>query len=113
LYGSSLILGTVGVSLRQHPDLEIVPLGSPLPALPELTALAPDVVLFDLRSASPDLAGSWLEARPHLLLIGLDADSDQTVFWAGERSRVLSIQDLVQVIQADPGHAQDRKRRAR
>lgn len=98
LYGSSLILGAVGASLRRYPDLEILSMGSPLPAEQDLAALAPDVVLFDLGSARPDLAGSMLEVGPRLLLIGLDADSDRMLIWAGEGSRVLSVEDLVSMI---------------
>jgi len=103
LYGSSLILDTVGVSLRRYPGLEILPLDAPLPGGQELAALAPDVVLFDLRSARPNLPGAMLEARPHLLLIGLDGDSDRVVTWAGEGSRVLSVEHLMRVIKEKGG----------
>lgn len=73
-------------------------MGSPLPADPGLAALAPDVVLFDLRSARPALAGSMLEVGPRLLLIGLDAEGERAVIWAGQGSRALSVDDLVSMI---------------
>lgn len=102
LYGSSLILGTVGWSLERYPELEVLRLASPLPEQQELAALAPDVVLFDVRSSRPNLAGSMLEARPGLLLIGLDADSDRAVIWTGEGSRALSAEDLFRVMTGRP-----------
>jgi hypothetical protein len=98
VYGKSLILETVRAGLGRYPHLELVPLAPPLPTLQELEGLAPDVILFDVESARPEAALALLEARPNLLLIGLDPDSDQLLLWTGERSHALTVQDLVQVI---------------
>jgi len=103
LYGKSLILGTVGASLRQYPRLEIVSLTSPLPAAQELGALAPDVIIFDVEAAHPESALSLLETRPSLLLIGIGPSSDQMLLWSGRQSQALAMQDLVEIIQAQNG----------
>lgn len=105
LYGKSIILGTVGASLRRCADLEVLALTSPLPSAQELGVLSPDVILFDLEAAHPDSALSLLETRPHLLLVGINPENDQMFLWSGEQGRVLNTQDLLHVIrvsQEDP-----------
>ncbi|MEW5956752.1 MAG: hypothetical protein AB1801_03440 [Chloroflexota bacterium] len=99
LYGRSVILGTVGASLQQYPHLELVSLVPPLPAAQELGALAPDVIIFDVGAARPEAAIALLEARPHLLLIGIDPGSDRMLLWSGQQSRALAMQDVVHVIE--------------
>jgi hypothetical protein len=98
LYGRSLILGTLGASLKRYPHLEIVPLSPPLPTVAELGALAPDVIVFDVEAARPESAIALLEARPSLLLIGIDPSSDQMLLWCGQHSRARTMQDVVQAI---------------
>jgi hypothetical protein len=102
LYGRSMILGAVEASLRRYAHLELISLAPPFPAAQELGALAPDVIIFDLEAAHPESALSLLEARPSLLLIGIDPDSDRMLVWSGQRSRALAMQDLVQVINGLP-----------
>ncbi|MBI5034617.1 MAG: hypothetical protein HZB51_29195 [Chloroflexi bacterium] len=73
---------------------------SPLPTLTELCALMPDVSIFDNNVAQPELAMSLLEERLSLLLIGVNSGGDQTLFWSGQQSRIMSMQDQVRVINA-------------
>jgi hypothetical protein len=98
LYGQSVILGTVGASLQARPHLEVISLSSPFPAAQELAALAPDVVIFDTDAARPEPALSLLEARPNLLLIGIDPESEQLLVLSGQPCDALTIDDLVRVI---------------
>jgi hypothetical protein len=102
LYGRSLILESVGASLQQYSRMEIVFLSPPLPTEQELGALAPDVIIFDVDAAHPELAISLLKECPSLLLIGIDPGSDQMLLWSGQTSRVLTTDGLVQMIE---GHA--------
>lgn len=99
LYGKSIILGTIGASLRLYPELEIIPLAPPLPDFQALKALAPHVILYDIQATLPETALALLEACPGLLLIGVDPDQNETRVWSGRQLHALSIQDLVQVIQ--------------
>jgi len=103
LYGKSLILGTIGISLQQYPQLEIVSLSPQLPTAQELAALAPDVIIFDVEAACPEFAICLLEARPSLLLIGIGPSSDQMLLWSGQHLRAVTMQDLVQAINTQPG----------
>ena len=98
LYGKSVILGTVGASLQHYSDLEITSLSPPLPGTQELSALAPDAIIFDLQAAHPIAALRLLDACPNLMLIGIDPSSEQVFLWTGEHMSALSAQDLAQSI---------------
>jgi hypothetical protein len=98
LYGRSVILGTLRASFERYPDLEVVSLSPPFPSSQELSALEPDVILFDVETARPEAAFSLLGARPDLLLIGIDPSANQALLWSGRPLQELSTQDLVQVI---------------
>lgn len=98
LYGNSIILGTLGASLRHYPHLEVIPLIEPFPTGLELEAMDPDVIIFDLEATHPEGLFSLLESRPGLSLIGVDPDSHQVLIWSGRHLQELSTQDLVEVI---------------
>jgi len=96
LYGTSIIVGTVGASLKRSPQYEVIPL---LPARQsELGALAPDVVVFDLEDARPNEAFSLLESLPGLMLVGLSPDTNLVKVWSGRQLRELSTNDLLGII---------------
>ena len=96
LYGNSVIIGTVGASLRRSERYKVVPL---LPSQQcELEAMAPDVIVFDLEAARPEAAFSLLESCPSLKLIGISPDSNLVRIWSGKQLRELSTQDLLDVI---------------
>ena len=98
LFGNSVILGTVGASLRNFTNLEVTSLTATLPKETELKALATDVVFFDLEATRPDMLFSLLENCPGLLLVGLSPDSNLVKMWTGRQLRELSTQDLLKVI---------------
>ena len=98
LYGNSVILGTVGASLAQCSDLDVVSLAPPLPGRQELAALSPDVIIFDLEAAHPEAALSLLQTRPRLLLIGIDAATDDMLLWWGEQAHASGTRSLVRAI---------------
>jgi hypothetical protein len=100
LYGSDLVVSTVGASLRGWVEFQIVQIDPLIPdALQRLDAARPDVVLFDLVGAQPDFAIAVLRKHPGLLLIGVDLRSDKMLVMSGEESRLLTVDDLVQMIQ--------------
>jgi len=96
LYGNSVIVGTVGASLRRSNQYKVVPI---LPSQQsELEAMAPDVVVFDLESARPEVAFSMLESHPGLKLVGISPDSNLVRIWSGKQLRELSTKDLLDAI---------------
>lgn len=98
LYGRSIILGTVSASLLRYPQLEIISLSPPLPGVDELGRLHPDVILFDAHQARPDAAFTLLRDCPNLLLIGLDPEGDELLFWRSGQSSVGTTDDFVSII---------------
>ena len=61
--------------------------------------MLPDVVIFDLAVAQPEFAIALWEARPRLLLIGVNLTSGHAFVLSGQSSRLLTIDDLLQVIE--------------
>jgi len=102
LYGDTLVLAGMRLSLEANPAFEVIPFHGPdaagqeLFSEQELFALQPDVVIFDISSVQPhfqyDPQGSSLQ------LIGIDPDRDQALVWSGQHLHDLSVQDLVEII---------------
>ena len=99
LFGKTIILGTVGASLQNHPDFEVIHLSAPYPRLQELAAMKPNVILFDRGNTCPLAVFSLLATLPELQLISIDPSTNQLMVWSGQHLRELSLQDLVNVIQ--------------
>ncbi len=99
LYGNSLAVSSVGASLRDCEGLRLVSVRAVLPdAFHELIKLRPDVVIFDLTATQPNFALALLQARPGLLLVGVDLKTDKALVLSGQTSHVLTTEDLLRVI---------------
>ena len=100
LYGSDLVVSTVGENLRGREGFQIFQIDPLLPdALQRLDGARPDVVLFDLAGAQPDFTITALRKNPGLLLIGVDLGSDKMLVMSGEESRLLTTEDLIQMVE--------------
>ncbi len=100
LYGSDLVVSTVGANLRGRAEFQILQIDPLLPdALQRLDAARPDVVLFDLAGAKPDFTVAVLRKYPGLLLIGVDLKTDKMLVMSGEESRLLTTEDLVHMME--------------
>jgi hypothetical protein len=100
LYGSDLVVSTVGANLQGRTGLQILQIDPLLPdALQRLDATSPDVVLFDLASTQPDFTVAALRKHPTLLLIGVDLKTDKMLVMSGEESRLLTAEDLVHIME--------------
>jgi hypothetical protein len=98
LYGTSIILGALGISLERYPDLEVLPLGAPFIPVEELTALNPDVILIDVISAHPGPLWDLLNHCPDLLMIGLNPSNESLLVLSVQPLQALSIANLVDII---------------
>ncbi len=99
LYGSDLVVATIGETLRGQAGLRIVQIDPLLPdALQKLDAARPDAVLFDLASTQPDFSVALLRKHPGLVLIGVDLGSNKMLAMSGRESRLLTTDDLVRTI---------------
>jgi hypothetical protein len=101
LYGNSLVVSSIGASLQGRAGLEVMCVDLTLPdAAARLTALQPDVIIFDLAVAHPEFAIALWKAQPRLLLIGVDLTSGQALVLSNQPSRLLTMDDLLQVIES-------------
>jgi len=99
LFGRTVILGTVSVSLQNRPDFEVICLSAPFPNLKELAEMKPDVILFDMEKTYPLVAFSLLAIFTKLQLISINPSTNQLMVWSGQQFHELSMQDLIFVIQ--------------
>jgi hypothetical protein len=98
LYGNSVILGTLGASLRRCSQFDVTTLMPPLPTAQEMAVLEPDVILFDLQATHTEAVFSLLESCPKLVIIGISPDTNLVKVWSGRQLRELSTNDLLKVI---------------
>ncbi len=100
LYGSDLVVSTVGETLRGREGFQILQIDPLLPdSLQRLESAHPDVVLFDLVCAHPDFTISALRKNPGLLLIGVDLGTDKMLALSGKESQLLTTDDLVRMME--------------
>jgi hypothetical protein len=101
LYGNSLVMSSIGASLQGRAGLEMSNVDAALPdAASRLRALQPDVIIFDLAVAQPEFAIALWKAQPRLLLIGVDLKTGQALVLSSQPSRLLTMDDLLQVIES-------------
>jgi hypothetical protein len=99
LYGSDLVVSTVGAGLRGRAGFQTLQIDPLLPdAMQRLEAARPDAVLFDLESTRPDFTITALRKTPGLLLIGVDLRTGKMLVMSSEESRLLTVDDLEGII---------------
>jgi hypothetical protein len=102
LYGNSLGVSSIGASLQGRADLQVSSVDATAPeVMDRLRALQPDVVIFDLAAARPEFAITLWKAQPRLLLIGVDLLTHQALMLSSQPSRLLTLDDLLHVIEEE------------
>jgi len=100
LYGSDLVVSTIGANLQGRKPFQLIQIDPLLPdALHRLHASHPDVVLFDLTLAQTDFSTAVLRRNPQILLVGIDLSNDKMLVLSGEESRLLTQEDLLRMIE--------------
>jgi hypothetical protein len=100
LYGSHLVMSTIGASLQEKPEFQVQQIQGVLPdIIDQREAPPPDVILFDLAAGQPHFAVPLLRNHPTIKLIGVDLNSNKMLVLFGGQSRLLTADDLVQVIE--------------
>ncbi len=99
LYGNSVFLAGIKAELERYVALELITVEAGCADVTDLIrARRPRAILFDLAMAQPDFAVSLLRGQPSLLMIGVDASSDEMLVLSGHPAQALSMADLVNVI---------------
>jgi hypothetical protein len=101
LYGNSVILGAIGASLRRLSQFEVIVLVKPIQEMQKLSAVNPDILLFDLETTNTEAVFSMLETNPNLLLIGISPDTNLVKIWSGRQVRELSTKSLLELIKSE------------
>ena len=91
LCGNSVALCCVEASLQARAGLRVLPAH-------QFGTDPPDVVVFELTASQLDSLTALWKAQPQILLIGLDLAEGGALVVSGHASRVLTVEDLVQVI---------------
>ncbi len=109
IWGNSIVLSGIRASLERRAGLRVLPFEATLPgATAQLLAMHPDAIVFDLASARADAIFALWKAQPQALLIGVDLTADQVLVFSGQTSRVLTPDELVEVIEAHaPAYANE------
>lgn len=97
LYGNTVILGTIGISLGRHAHFEVTKLSPPLQEIQTVDAGETDIVLFDLETTRPEAVLALLGINPALQLIGISPDSNLIKIWSVREMREVSTMDLLNV----------------
>jgi len=101
LYGNSLIIGSIGASLRRLSQFEVTALAPPLQEMQDFDSLKPDIILFDLETTHSEAVFSMLKTHPGLLLVGISPDINLVKIWSGRQVRELSTQSLLELIKSE------------
>ena len=101
LYGNSLILSSIGATLKGRPGFELVVVDPDAAGAVEMIdGVQPDVIVFDSTTVEPDSAIALWQALPHVLLIGVDLRTDKAHLLSGQSFLLSSADDLVQAIES-------------
>ena len=98
LYGNSVILGAVGISLERYSQFEVTKLALPLKETEKLAAAKIDIIVFDMQTTNPEAVLSLLEINPTIQLIGISPDINLVKVWSIRELREVSMQGLLEFI---------------
>jgi hypothetical protein len=98
LYGSSLVLAGMQAGLKESPLFDVIAIGQPA-AREDLSAVDPSVIIFDLGAFQEETILEQVQARPGLLLIGIDAESHR-VLLTGQGASSISLDQISLIVRS-------------
>jgi hypothetical protein len=102
LYGNSVFLAGIRADLKRRAELEVLTVEPDYSdTAARIHALDPTAVLFDLAAAQPDFTIPLLHTWPDMLLIGVNASSDEILVLSGQQVRAATMTELTHVIMGD------------
>ncbi len=99
VYGSSLNMACVAVSLKADSNLEATWIDPHLPNYRQnISEHNPAAIVYDLNDPPPDIDIKLLREQPGVLLIGVDPGSDEMLVLSSRSQQALSMSELVSII---------------
>lgn len=98
LYGNSVILGSIGASLRRCSQFDVSTLVTPLQDAQVFDSPKSDILIFDLEAPCSEDVFFLLKTNPALLLIGISPGTNIVQVWRSQQMQEISMQDLIELI---------------
>jgi hypothetical protein len=99
IFGRSLNLAGIGACLKREEGMDVCQIDpQDAAARQSLNDLTPAVILFDLADPPNDLDMAFLRSKPGSLLIGVHPSSDEVFVLKGQRSRIVTVEELSKLI---------------
>lgn len=100
LYGGSLFINGLSISLSAIPNLEVKRMEAQIDDdLEWVRTEAPDVIIAELGIATGTMAPILIKKYPGVTLIGLDTECNRLLVFSIKQQIALAANDLVKVIQ--------------
>lgn len=98
-HGESMLLSLLATSLEQSPNLRVLRTHTPAEIANLYADGVPDVLVYDLAPASESAVLPLLLRNPHLLLIGLDVETNRAVVLARQERRSLTLEAFREMVE--------------
>ncbi len=99
VYGSSLYMAGLAASLKADPSLDVTHIHSGSPAFEQCRqAQPPAAFVFDLGEIAADLVLLQLRVCPGLMLIAVDAATEDILVLSGQQVRAVTMNDMARLI---------------
>ena len=98
-HGESMLLSLLADSLEQRANLRVLRTYTPSEVAKLSADGMPDVLVYDLAPASESAILPLLFQNPHLLLVGLDVETNRAVLLAGQERRCLTLEGVREMVE--------------
>ena len=94
-----MLLSLVANSLEQSPNLHVIHEASWREVAARAVDCKVDVLIYDLDSSLESALLPMLYENPHLLLIGLDVETNRAVLIAGQETSSLTLERVKEIVE--------------
>ena len=95
-----MLLSLVANSLEHSPNLQVIHEASWNEVAARAADCNPDVLIYDQDSSSESAILPLLYKNPHLLLIGLDVETNRAVLIAGQETSSLTLERVKEIVES-------------
>lgn len=99
LYGKSMLLSLVADSLAENPNLVVIHEASWGKIEARAEEFNPDVLIHDMDDTSKSNILPLMSKNPHLVLIGLDIETNRAVLITGQETRSFTMDSIRAIVQ--------------